>query len=57
MPLVIEEAIRGLGYVVLKAVSGGRYRSQRDDGILLEGGLGLLVVAAAFYVFYSVNAQ
>jgi inner membrane protein involved in colicin E2 resistance len=53
MQEIIEDAVRGIGYVVLKAVTFGTYRSGRD-GLLAEGAIGLLVVAAVMYVTYRI---
>ena len=51
MQILIEELIRGIGYLTLKAVTLGRYRSRSGDS-LLEGALGLVLVAFAVYVAY-----
>ena len=52
---VIEGTVRIIGVGALKVLSLGRYRSQRD-ALLLEGGTGLLVVAAATYIAYKIRA-
>lgn len=43
---LIEDGIRAVGIVVLKIVTFGRYRSEGPSTWLLEGGVGLLVIAA-----------
>jgi hypothetical protein len=48
---VVNDLVRGVGYGVLKLVTAGKYRSG-DTGLLLEGCLGLLLVAALFFFLY-----
>jgi hypothetical protein len=48
---LVEDLVRGAGYGVLKLVTAGTYRSG-DNGLLLEGVTGLLVVASLFYLLY-----
>lgn len=52
---VIEELIRGVGYVALRLVTAGRFRGG-EDGRLAEGaiGFGLVVVA---YLIYTIDAR
>ncbi len=50
MQILIEEAIRGIGYITLKLVTLGRYKMSSDG--LLEGALGLVLVGIGFYVSY-----
>lgn len=57
MQELIETAIRGVGYALLKAASFGRYRSRRNDGLLLEGAVGFLAIAAVIYVAYLVTQR
>ena len=53
---VIEELIRGVGYVALRVVTVGRYRGG-EDSRLAEGAIGFaLVVAVAFFI-YAVRAR
>jgi hypothetical protein len=44
--LVIEDGIRAVGVGALKVVTFGRYRSDGRSW-LVEGGIGLVVIAAA----------
>ena len=44
--ILIEDGIRAVGIVVLKIVTFGRYRSEGQSTWLVEGGVGLLVIAA-----------
>lgn len=48
---LVEDLVRGVGFGVLKLVTAGAYRSG-DDGLLLEGCTGLLVVASPLYFLY-----
>jgi hypothetical protein len=45
--LVIEDGIRAVGAGVLKVVTFGRYKGVGQSALLVEGGIGLLVIAAA----------
>jgi hypothetical protein len=46
---VVEDVVRGVGYGVLKLVTFGTYRSV-DNGLLLEGCVGVLLLATLFFV-------
>jgi hypothetical protein len=46
---VVEDVVRGVGYGVLKLVTCGTYRSG-GNGLLLEGCVGLLLLATLFFV-------
>ena len=46
---VVEDIVRGVGYGVLKLVTCGTYRSG-DNGLFLEGSVGLLLLATLFFV-------
>ena len=46
---VVEDVVRGVGYGVLKLVTFGTYRSG-DNGLLLEGCVGVLLLATLFFV-------
>jgi hypothetical protein len=48
---LVEDLVRGAGYGVLKLVTAGAYRSG-ENGLLLEGCTGLLVVAALSFFLY-----
>lgn len=48
---VVNDLVRGVGHGVLKLVTAGKYRSGAT-GLLLEGCLGLLLVAALFFFLY-----
>lgn len=47
MQALIEETIRLVGYVVLRALSLGRYRGGKENDRLAEGALGLATLAVA----------
>jgi hypothetical protein len=49
---MVEDLIRGLGWVVLKALSVGRYTSTGSHAELFEGTVGLLVVAGIMWAAY-----
>jgi hypothetical protein len=46
---VVEDVVRGVGYGVLKLVTCGTYRSG-DNGLFLEGCVGVLLLATLFFV-------
>jgi hypothetical protein len=48
---LVGDLVRGVGYGVLKLATAGTYRSG-DNGLLLEGCTGLLVLAAVFFFSY-----
>ena len=48
---VIQDGIRWLGVVVLKVMTFGRYRSA-ESRLLIEGGTGLVFIAAVTWVLY-----
>ncbi len=50
MQALIEETIRLVGCVVLRALSLGRYRGGKESDRLAEGGLGLATLAVATYM-------
>ena len=52
---IIEDLIRGVGYVALKLMSFGRYRGG-DDGPLAEGAIGFAFVLGLVYLVYAVGA-
>jgi hypothetical protein len=53
MQELIEEVIRGIGYLALKLVTWGRYAGGGAGDRLREGALGLVLVAVGLYVLYS----
>ena len=46
---VVEAAIRAIGCASLYVGTFGRYRGPKKDALVLEGGVGFAVVAAASY--------
>ena len=52
---IIEELIRGVGYVALRLVTFGRYRSGHDSR-LAEGAIGFGLVIVAAFLIYAVRA-
>lgn len=52
---VIEELIRGVGYVALRLVTVGRYRGG-EDSRLAEGAIGFALVVVVAYVVYAAAA-
>ena len=52
---VIEELIRGIGYLALRLVTFGRYRGGRNSR-LAEGAIGFGLVVVAAYLIYNVRA-
>ena len=56
MQQLLEDVIRLLGWTVLKAVTLGRYKSSDASSVLLEGGVGLSVIAAAMCAAYAWSA-
>jgi hypothetical protein len=56
MQAIIEELIRGVGYVALRLVTFGRYRSG-DDSRLAEGAIGFGLVIVAAFLIYAVGAR
>jgi len=53
MEVLIEEVIRGIGYLTLKLVTLGRYAGGGTGDRLREGALGLVLVGIGFYVGYT----
>lgn len=45
--VLIENGIRVVGLAVLKVITFGRYKSAGSSSLLVEGGVGLLAIAAA----------
>lgn len=56
MEILIEELIRGLGYVALWLVSAGRYRGGSAGYRLREVALGLVLVGLGVYATYALAA-
>jgi hypothetical protein len=52
---LIEELIRGVGYLALWLVTFGRYRGSRDSR-LSEGAIGFGFVALAVYLLYALRS-
>ena len=55
MQELIEELIRGLGYVLLRILTFGRYRTSPDNR-LLEGVVGFVLVIAVTCAIYAFGA-
>jgi hypothetical protein len=53
MQSLIEELIRWFGHYTLRLITWGRYTGGREADRLIEGAIGLIVIAAASYVFYA----
>ena len=49
---VIEFIPRAIGWAFLKLVTLGRYRGFRSDDLLIEGGLGLALIAGLCFFGY-----
>jgi hypothetical protein len=49
---MIEDLVRGVGWVSLKVVTIGRYSSSKSGADLFEGTVGLLVLAGLTSVTY-----
>lgn len=45
--VLIDDGIRVVGLAVLKVITFGRYKSAGPSSLLVEGGVGLLAIAAA----------
>ena len=50
MQEILHELVRGLGYVTLRVVTGGRYAGGTSGDEVLEGALGLSLLALITYV-------
>lgn len=48
---VVADLVRGAGHVALKLVTAGSCRSG-GNGLMLEGHVGLLMVASLFFFLY-----
>jgi hypothetical protein len=53
---IVQEVIafvpRAIGWAFLKLVTLGRYRGFRDDDLLLEGGVGVGLIAGLCFLGY-----
>jgi len=49
---MIEDLVRGFGWVTLKIVTAGRYASTGSSAELFEGTVGLLVLAGITWTAY-----
>jgi hypothetical protein len=56
MECLVDEVIRGIGYLTLKLVTLGRYAGGGSGDRLREGALGLVLIAIGFYVSYVVGS-
>jgi hypothetical protein len=54
---VIEELIRGVGYLALRLVTLGRYHGGRAGDRLPEGALGFVLVVALVYAAYALVSK
>ena len=50
---LIESAVRFVGWLVLKIVTLGYYRSRGQRDLLVEGAVGLVAIAAVFWALYT----
>ena len=57
MQSVIEELIRGVGYVTLRLITLGRYRSKSTDDRLPEGAIGLALLVLLAYLTYALTSR
>ena len=57
MQEILHELVRGLGYVTLRVVTGGRYAGGASGDEVLEAALGLSLCALITYVAVSVSSQ
>lgn len=57
MQVLIEEAIRWIGYVVLRLLTFGRYRGGSEADRLPGGAVGLAAIAVVVYVSYTVGTR
>ena len=55
MQYIVEELVRGVGYVALRLLTFGRYRGTADSR-LAEGAIGFGLVCVAAYVIYAAGA-
>lgn len=55
MQALIEELVRWIGYAVLRLVTLGRYAGGTSNDHLLEGALGLALIALVTYVGISLS--
>jgi hypothetical protein len=49
---VLEDLVRLTGWVLLKALTCGRYQSTGPSAILVEGASGLLAIAGGFWALF-----
>jgi hypothetical protein len=49
---ILEEVIRGVGWAMLKLISFGRHKSDNVGAPVVEGALGLVLIAAATWLVY-----
>jgi hypothetical protein len=57
MQELIEELIRGVGYVALRLATFGRYRGGGQNDRLAEGAIGFGLILAAGFLFYRLGTQ
>ena len=50
---VVELVPRAIGWAFLKVVTLGRYRGFRNEDLVAEGGIGLVVIACICLLGYS----
>ena len=55
MQTVIEEAIRWIGYLVLRIVTLGWYRGGKPADQLPEGAIGLVTLALVTYLAFTLR--
>lgn len=54
---LVEDAIRGVGYLALRLGTFGRYRGGDASGYLAEGAVGFALVLIVMYLSYRLAAQ
>jgi hypothetical protein len=55
MQVLIEALVRGIGYVTLRVVTGGRYAGGTSGDELREGALGLALIALVTYIVVALS--
>ena len=54
MQEIIEEVIRGVGWAVLKLISFGKHKSDNVGARVVEGALGLGLIAGGMWLVYRI---
>ncbi len=53
--LILRDGLRAIGWVTLKVVTFGIYKSSYAESDIPEGAVGLLVIAAALWLGFSLS--